>query len=43
MEYVVETELFIIDALTGELKAKQMFDCEKSDRHAVSFGLMKYT
>ncbi|CAG9533294.1 unnamed protein product [Cercopithifilaria johnstoni] len=35
MKYVAETELFIIDVLTGELKAKEMFDCEKNDRHAL--------
>uniref|UniRef100_A0A0R3RJR3 Cadherin domain-containing protein n=1 Tax=Elaeophora elaphi TaxID=1147741 RepID=A0A0R3RJR3_9BILA len=35
MKYVAETDLFIIDALTGELKAKVMFDCEESDRHAL--------
>uniref|UniRef100_A0A915PYH9 Cadherin domain-containing protein n=1 Tax=Setaria digitata TaxID=48799 RepID=A0A915PYH9_9BILA len=35
MKYVSETELFSIDALTGELKAKKMFDCEEHDRHAL--------
>uniref|UniRef100_A0A1I8EXD5 Cadherin domain-containing protein n=1 Tax=Wuchereria bancrofti TaxID=6293 RepID=A0A1I8EXD5_WUCBA len=35
MKYVGETELFTVDALTGELKAKQMFDCEENDRHAL--------
>lgn len=43
VKYAIETELFIIDALTGELKAKEMFDCEKNDRHGVSFALIKYT
>ncbi|VDO23328.1 unnamed protein product [Brugia timori] len=41
MKYVGETELFTIDSLTGELKAKEMFDCEKNDRHAVSSGLLE--
>ncbi|VDK80581.1 unnamed protein product, partial [Onchocerca ochengi] len=35
MKYVNETELFMIDTLTGELKAKKMFDCEEHDRHAL--------
>ncbi|VDN83893.1 unnamed protein product, partial [Brugia pahangi] len=35
MKYVGETELFTIDSLTGELKAKEMFDCEENDRHAL--------
>lgn len=39
MKYVGETELFMIDVLTGELKAKEMFDCEENDRHAVSSSL----
>ncbi|KAM3719724.1 Cadherin-23 [Dirofilaria immitis] len=35
VKYVGETELFVIDALTAELKAKKMFDCEKNDRYAL--------
>ncbi|VBB34173.1 unnamed protein product, partial [Acanthocheilonema viteae] len=35
VKYVAETELFIIDTLTGELKAKEMFDCEENDRYAL--------
>uniref|UniRef100_A0A1I7VDM4 Cadherin domain-containing protein n=1 Tax=Loa loa TaxID=7209 RepID=A0A1I7VDM4_LOALO len=34
-KYVGETELFTIDALTGELKAKEMFDCEENDRYGL--------
>uniref|UniRef100_A0A183EXY1 Cadherin domain-containing protein n=1 Tax=Gongylonema pulchrum TaxID=637853 RepID=A0A183EXY1_9BILA len=34
-KYVNETELFMIEPTTGELKAKVSFDCEEQDRHAV--------
>lgn len=34
-KYVNETALFKIDTVTGELKAKESFDCEERDRHAV--------
>lgn len=41
MEYVDQTELFAINTVTGEMKARKMFDCEEKDRHAVSYRFFK--